>query len=52
MMTGGLHPNQTYGGRYQQQQKDSVLQQGWVIPLVLITIVILLLLVLILAISG
>lgn len=52
MLTGGLHPNQTYGGRYQQQQKDSVLQQGWVIPLVLITIVILLLLVLILAISG
>ena len=52
MMTSGLHPNQTYGGRYQQQQKDSVLQQGWVIPLVLITIVILLLLVLILAISG
>lgn len=52
MMTGRLPPNQTYGGGYRQQRKDSVLQQGWVIPLVLITIVILLLLVLILAISG
>ncbi|MBR8741325.1 protein kinase [Nocardiopsis sp. MG754419] len=50
-MTGGPNPNQTFA-RYPQQQKDSVLQQGWVIPLVLITIVILLLLLLILAISG
>ena len=54
MMTGGLHPNQTFGGgQYpRQEQKDSVLQQGWVIPLVLITIIILLLLLVILAISS
>ncbi|WP_026117596.1 serine/threonine-protein kinase [Nocardiopsis alkaliphila] len=54
MMTGGLHPNQTFsGGRYPPPaQKDSVLQQGWVIPLVLITIIILLLLLVLLSISG
>lgn len=55
MMTGGMNPNQTFapGVRYPRpDQQDSVLQQGWVIPAVLITIIILLLLLLILWIGG
>ncbi len=59
MMTGAVNPNQTYTphGAHRPQssqpaQQDSILQQGWVIPAVLITIIILLLLLVILALSG
>jgi type IV secretory pathway VirB10-like protein len=56
MMTGAVNPNQTYSPhgahRPQPAQQDSILQQGWVIPAVLITIIILLLLLLILGLSG
>ncbi|MEU3025682.1 serine/threonine-protein kinase [Nocardiopsis alba] len=53
MTTGAVRPDQTFQGGYPQQRgKDSVLQQSWVIPLVLMTIVILMLLLLILALSG
>ncbi|GHC76027.1 hypothetical protein GCM10007079_11930 [Nocardiopsis terrae] len=54
MMTGAVNPNQTYAphaARYRTGGQDSVLQQGWVIPAVLITIIILLLLLLILFLS-
>ncbi|WP_026118918.1 protein kinase domain-containing protein [Nocardiopsis ganjiahuensis] len=56
MMTGAVNPNQTYAPhgapRPQPAQQDSILQQGWVIPAVMITIIILLLLLLILGLSG
>ncbi|WP_026116966.1 protein kinase domain-containing protein [Nocardiopsis valliformis] len=56
MMTGAVNPNQTYSPhgahRPQPAQQDSILQQGWVIPAVLITIIILLLLLVILFLSG
>ena len=56
---GGMNPNQTYAPRPVPQQpmpsqddQDSVLQQSWVIPAVLITIVILLLVLALVALSG
>lgn len=60
MMTGAANPNQTYTQRQQPHQQphqqpsqqDSILQQGWVIPAVLVTIIILLLILLILGLSG
>jgi serine/threonine protein kinase len=57
-MATGMNPNQTYARPGAQQpmprpvEQNSVLQQSWVIPAVLITIVILLLVLLLLAISG
>ncbi|MCK9870623.1 serine/threonine-protein kinase [Nocardiopsis dassonvillei] len=57
-MLTGMNPNQTYARPGAQQpmprpvEQNSVLQQSWVIPAVLITIVILLLILLLLAISG
>lgn len=56
MMTGAVNPNQTYTPHHtphqRPSQQDSILQQGWVIPAVLVTIIILLLLLLILGLSG
>ncbi|WP_026122548.1 protein kinase domain-containing protein [Nocardiopsis halotolerans] len=56
MATGGMNPNQTYARPQQPMrgpaQQESVLQQSWVIPAVLITIVILLLVLLLLALSN
>ncbi|OOC55325.1 MULTISPECIES: protein kinase domain-containing protein [Nocardiopsis] len=56
-MATGMNPNQTYARPGAQQpmqrpaQQDSVLQQSWVIPAVLITIVILLLVLLLIVVS-
>ncbi|MBE2999831.1 protein kinase [Nocardiopsis sp. HNM0947] len=55
---GGMNPNQTYARPTPQQpvpapvEEDSLLQQSWVIPAVLITIVILLLVLALVALSG
>ena len=47
------NPGQTYGGPAQQQSsEDSILQQSWVIPAVLMTILILALLLVLIAVSG
>jgi serine/threonine protein kinase len=57
-MVTGMNPNQTYarpgarGPMPRPVEQNSVLQQSWVIPAVLITIVILLLVLLLIALSG
>ncbi|MFW6639515.1 protein kinase domain-containing protein [Nocardiopsis algeriensis] len=52
---GAMNPNQTYARPGMtgppQQDGDSILQQGWVVPAVLITIVILLLVLVLIAVS-
>jgi hypothetical protein len=51
LVTG--NPNQTYGGPAQQQppSEDSILQQSWVIPAVLMTILILVLLLVLISVT-
>lgn len=56
-MATNMNPNQTYarpGAQHMPRPADreSVLQQGWVIPAVLITIVILLLVLLLIMLSN
>ncbi|MEU3020243.1 protein kinase [Nocardiopsis sp. NPDC007018] len=52
MMTGAVNPNQTYAPQRQPSQPDSLLQQGWVIPAVLVTIIILLLILVLLGLQN
>ncbi|WP_285731504.1 protein kinase [Nocardiopsis sp. ATB16-24] len=52
-MATNMNPNQTYARPMPRPaERESVLQQGWVIPAVLITIVILLLVLLLIMLSG